>query len=190
MGAELRIGISNKHIHLSQADLDVLFGKGYELVVLKNLVQLDEFAAEEKVDAVGPKGTLKGIRILGPVRPRTQLELAFTDARTIGIKAPVRESGNIEGSPGCKLVGPAGELEIKEGVIIASRHVHLSEEDAKNHGLSNGERIKIKCGEGSRSTIFEDVLVRVKDTFVEEVHLDTDEANAAGLGPDSTCVVV
>ncbi len=190
MSVELKIGISNKHIHLSHEDLEILFGSGYELTKMKDLVQLEEFAAEEKVDVVGPKGTLKGVRILGPVRPSTQLELAMTDARSIGIKAPVRDSGNIAGSPGCKLIGPAGEVEIKEGVIVASRHVHLSVDDAKKYGLNDGEKIKIKCGEGARATIFEDVLVRVKEPFREEVHLDTDEANAAGIGPNSTCIIV
>ena len=128
MGYTVPIGISNKHVHLSQEHLEILFGKGHELTPTKPLKQPNQFAAEEKVDIVGPKKTLSGIRVLGPVRAETQVELALTDARSIGIKAPVRESGKLEGTPGCKLVGPCGEIEIDHGVIAALRHVHLNDE--------------------------------------------------------------
>ena len=159
MSYKVNIGLSNKHVHLSQADLEKLFGEGYELTPSKPLVQPGQFAAEEKVDIVGPKKTLAGIRVLGPVRPETQVELALTDARTIGIKAPVRESGKLEGTPGCKLVGPCGEIEIDHGVIAALRHVHLNDDQAKEAGVKDGDWVSIKI-EGERGLVFDNVLVR------------------------------
>ncbi len=144
MGYKVNIGLSNKHVHLSQKDLDVLFGEGHQLTPTKDLVQPGQFASEEKVDIVGPKKTLTGIRVLGPVRPETQVELALTDARTIGIKAPVRESGKLEGTPGCKLVGPCGEVELDHGVIAALRHVHLNDEQAAEAGVKDGDWVSIK----------------------------------------------
>lgn len=189
MSYEVKIGLSNKHLHLCQEDLEKLFGKGYELTPTKPLVQPGQFACEEKVDIVGPKNTLKGIRVLGPVRPETQVELAMTDARAIGIKAPVRESGVLEGTPGCKLVGPAGEVEIDHGVIVALRHIHLSEEQAKEAGVKDKDIVSIKI-EGERGLVFNNVLVRAGDKHEREVHLDTDEGNAAGCGPDSVCTII
>lgn len=189
MGYEVKIGLSNKHLHLSQADLETLFGKGYELTPTKPLVQPGQFAAEEKVDIVGPKKTLSGIRVLGPVRPETQVELALTDARTIGIKAPVRESGKLEGTPGCKLVGPCGEVELDHGVIAALRHVHLNDKQAEEAGVKDGDVVSIKIA-GDRGLVFDNVLVRAGSKHEKEVHLDTDEGNAAGCGPDSVCTII
>lgn len=189
MAYEVKIGLSNKHLHLSQADLDALFGKGYKLTPSKPLVQPGQFAAEEKVDIVGPKSTLSGIRILGPVRSETQVELALTDARSIGIKAPVRESGKLEGTPGCKLVGPCGEVEIDHGVIAALRHVHLNDEQAAEAGVKDGDVVSIKI-EGERGLVFDNVLVRAGEKHEREVHLDTDEGNAAGCGPDAVCTII
>ena len=186
MGYKVKIGLSNKHVHLSQEDLETLFGPGYELTPSKPLVQPGQFAAEEKVDIVGPKRTLSGIRVLGPVRKETQVELALTDARTIGIKAPVRESGKLEGTPGCKLVGPCGEVELDHGVIAALRHVHLNDEQAKEAGVKDGDWVSIKI-EGERGLTFDHVLVRAGAKHEREVHLDTDEGNAAGCGPDTEC---
>ena len=189
MSYKVKIGLSNKHVHLSQADLEVLFGKGHELTPTKDLVQPGQFAAEEKVDIVGPKKTLAGIRVLGPVRPETQVELALTDARTIGIKAPVRESGKLDGTPGCKLVGPCGEVELDHGVIAALRHVHLNDEQAAEAGVKDGDWVSIKI-EGERGLVFDNVLVRAGVKHEKEVHLDTDEGNAAGCGPDTVCEII
>ena len=189
MGYEVKIGLSNKHVHLSQKDLDVLFGEGHELTPTKALVQPGQFAAEEKIDIVGPKNTIKGVRVLGPVRPETQVELALTDARGIGIKAPVRESGKLDGTPGCKLVGPCGEVELEKGVIAALRHVHLNDEQAAEAGVKDGEWVSIKI-EGERGLVFDNVLVRAGAKHFAEVHLDTDEGNAAGCGPDAVCEII
>lgn len=189
MGYEVKIGLSNKHLHLSQQDLETLFGKGHELTPTKPLVQPGQFAAEEKVDIVGPKKTLTGIRVLGPVRPETQVEIALTDARTIGIKAPVRESGKLDGTPGCKLVGPCGEVELDHGVIAALRHVHLNDEQAAEAGVKDGDVVSIKI-QGERGLVFDNVLVRAGVKHEKEVHLDTDEGNAAGCGPDSVCTII
>ncbi|MEG1584190.1 MAG: PduL/EutD family phosphate acyltransferase, partial [Anaerovorax sp.] len=137
MGYKVEVGLSNKHLHLKTEDIEILFGKGHELTPTKPLKQPGQFACEEKVDIVGPKSTLKGIRVLGPARPETQIELAMTDARTIGISAPVRESGKLEGPPGCKLVGPKGEIELDHGVIVALRHIHLTPAQAVEAGVKD-----------------------------------------------------
>lgn len=189
MGYEVKIGLSNKHVHLSQQDLETLFGAGHSLTPKKDLVQPGQFASEEVVDIVGPKKTLAGVRVLGPVRPETQVELALTDARAIGIKAPVRESGKLEGTPGCKLVGPCGEVELDHGVIAALRHVHLNDAQAEEAGVKDGDWVSIKI-EGERGLVFDNVLVRAGAKHEREVHLDTDEGNAAGCGPDAVCEIL
>ena len=174
MGYKVEIGISNKHLHLCKEDVEKLFGEGHELTPTKDLVQPGQFACEEKVDIVGPKKTLAGVRVLGPERPETQVELAMTDARTIGISAPIRESGKLEGTPGCKLVGPCGEVELEKGVIVALRHVHLSPEQAEEAGVKDKDIVKLKI-EGERALVFDNVLVRSGDAHFREAHLDTDE---------------
>lgn len=184
MSYKAPIGLSNKHLHLSQADLETLFGKGHELHPTKPLKQPGQFACDEKVDIVGPKKTLAAIRVLGPVRKETQIELALTDARTIGIAAPVRESGKLEGTPGVKLVGPAGEVELDHGVIAALRHIHLSAEQAAEAGVKDKDIVSIRV-EGERGLVFDNVLVRAGEGHECEIHLDTDEGNAAGLGNDA-----
>ena len=189
MGYEVKIGLSNKHLHLQKEHIEILFGKGHELTPTKPLVQPGQFACEEKVDIVGPKNTLKGIRVLGPARPETQVEVAMTDARTLGIKAPVRESGKLEGTPGCKIVGPCGEVEIDHGVIVALRHVHLSPAQAEEAGVKDKDIVSIRI-EGERGLVFNNVLVRSGDAHEREVHLDTDEGNAAGCGPDAVCTII
>ena len=181
MGYEVKIGLSNKHLHLSAEHIEALFGAGHELTPTKPLVQPGQFAAEEKVDIVGPKGTLKGIRVLGPARPETQVELAMTDARTIGIKAPVRESGKLEGTPGCKLVGPCGEVELEYGVISAKRHIHFTPEDGEKFGVTDNQNVKVKVETDGRSLIFDDVVVRISPKYAAAMHIDTDESNAAGI---------
>ena len=180
MGYRVGVGISNKHLHLSEADLETLFGPGAGLTSYKELVQPGQFAAEERVDIIGPKGAFKGIRIIGPTRPQTQVEIAMTDARVLGVDAPVRESGKLDGTPGVKLVGPAGELEIKEGVMIALRHIHLSPSEAEEAGLKDKDLVDVQAF-GSRPLIFQDVLIRSGEAHLKEFHVDTDEANAAGL---------
>ncbi|MBE6037321.1 MAG: phosphate propanoyltransferase [Clostridiales bacterium] len=180
MSYKVPVGLSNKHIHLTQEHLDILFGAGSELHPEKWLKQPGQYGSYEKVEVVGPKGTLKNVRILGPLRKASQLEISLTDARQIGIKAPIRESGDIEGTPGIKIVGPAGELQLEKGVIVASRHIHLSTEQAKEAGVVDKEIVKVQCP-GERALVFENVLCRVSDAFVAEMHVDLDEGNAAQL---------
>lgn len=189
MGYKVQIGLSNKHLHLKEEDIEILFGKGHKLTPTKDLVQPGQFACEEKVDIVGPKATLKGIRVLGPARPETQVELAATDARAIGIKAPVRESGKLDGTPGCKLIGPCGEIELDHGVMIALRHVHLNPEQAKEAGLKDKDVVSIRI-EGERGLVFDNVLVRAGEKHEKEIHLDTDEGNAAGCGPNTIAEII
>lgn len=174
------IETSARHIHLSQADLETLFGAGYQLTHKKDLSQPGQFACEERITVVGPKKEIAGVSILGPVRNATQVELSATDARSIGISAPVRESGDIKGSAGCKLVGPKGEIEIAEGVIVAKRHIHVTPEDAKAMGVEDKQIVKVKCGGEGRALIFDDVVIRVSEKFATAMHIDTDESNACG----------
>lgn len=173
---------SARHVHLSQEHLDTLFGKDYVLTRKKDLSQPGQYACEERVTVVGPKKELKGVSILGPVRKDTQVELSLTDARSIGVAAPVRESGDIAGSAPCKIIGPQGEIEITEGVIAAKRHIHATPEDAKALGVENGEVVNVKISTDGRSLVFGDVVVRVSDTYALAMHIDTDESNAAGCG--------
>ena len=171
---------SARHLHVSQADLEVLFGKGAQLTPKKDLSQPGQFACEERVDVVGPKRTISGVSILGPVRPETQVELSLTDARSIGIVAPVRESGDITGSGACKLVGPKGEVELTAGVIIAKRHIHMTPADAAEYNCTDKEIVSVKVESDGRSLVFDDVVVRVSPSYALAMHIDTDEANAAG----------
>ncbi len=171
---------SARHIHVSKEALEVLFGEGYELTNKKDLSQPGQFACEEKLEVVGPKGKLKA-SILGPVRPASQVELSLTDARTIGVNAPIRESGDVAGTPGCKLVNPltGAEYELSEGVIAAKRHIHFTPENAAEFGVSDKEIVSVKIDSNGRSTIYGDVVVRVSEKFAPAMHIDTDEANAA-----------
>ncbi len=180
MKKTLPIAMSNKHIHLSQKDLDVLFGEGYELTKFKDLSQPGQYAAEEKVDVQGPKGTIKGVRILGPVRGETQFELSVSDGFSLGVKPMIKNSGDIEGTPGVKLIGPKGEVEIGKGAIVAARHIHMHTSDAEEFGLKDNDLVSIKVG-GPRGLVFDEVLVRVNDSFALEMHVDIEEGNAAGV---------
>lgn len=170
---------SARHIHVSREDLDILYGKDYKLTNKKDLSQPGQFACEERLNLVGPKGELKNISILGPERKATQVELSLTDARALGIKVPVRESGDIDGTPGLKIVGPKGEVEISKGAIAAKRHIHLTPADAKEMGLEDKQIVSVKIETPDRSTTFGDVVVRVNQNFSAAMHIDTDEANAA-----------
>lgn len=172
---------SARHVHVTEEHLKVLFGEGATLTPKKDLSQPGQFACVERVDVVGPKRTLSGVSILGPTRSATQVELSLTDARSIGVKAPIRESGDIAGSAGCKLVGPAGEVEISEGVIVAKRHLHTTPEDAAKLGVADKEIVSLKIEGTERSMILGDLVVRVSPKFATAVHLDTDEANAGAL---------
>ena len=181
MSDRVQIETSARHVHVTQEHLEILFGKGATLTPKKDLSQPGQFACAERVDVVGPKRTLSGVSILGPVRAATQVELSLTDARSIGLTIPVRESGDIAGSAGCKLVGPAGEVEIAEGVIAAKRHIHTTPEDAAKLGLVDKQVVSLKVENADRTTIFGDVVVRVSPKFATFAHFDTDEANAAAM---------
>ncbi|OEH84784.1 propanediol utilization protein [Desulfuribacillus stibiiarsenatis] len=174
------VGISNRHIHLSDREVAILFGDDHELTPFKPLSQPAQYAAEETVTIKGPKGFIEKVRVLGPTRRQTQIEISRTDCFTLGINPPVRDSGDVEGSAGLEIIGPNGSVHIDEGVIIAQRHIHMHTKDAENYGLEDKDRVFVKTG-GDRSIIFENVLIRVSDKFSLEFHVDTDEGNAASL---------
>ena len=179
MNNKVLVETSARHVHLSREAIDVLFGQGYELTNIKDLSQPGQFACQERVTVVGPKKSIERVSILGPARKASQVEVSFTDARTLGLVPPVKESGDIAGTPGCKLVGPCGEIEISEGVIVAKRHIHFTPEEAAEAGVSDKEIVKVKVASNGRTTIFDDVVVRVSPTFSAAMHIDTDESNAA-----------
>ena len=174
---------SARHAHVTQETLEILFGEGYELTKKKELSQPGQFASEERIRVVGEKGEFPRVSILGPCRKADQVEMSASDARSIGIKAPVRESGDTAGSGACKLIGPKGEVELKEGVIIAKRHIHATEKDAADLGVKNGEIVNVKVNSENRSLIFSDVVVRVSNSYALAMHIDTDESNACGAVP-------
>ena len=191
MENQVLVEISARHVHVSQQDLETLFGKGYELTVKKELSQPGQYACEERVKVIGTKGEFPAVSILGPCRKDTQVELSLTDARSIGVSAPVRESGDIEGSGACKLVGPAGEVELTKGVIAAKRHIHATTADAEKMGLENGEIVSVEIPTANgRNLTFGDVVVRVSDSYALAMHIDTDEANAAGMAPNTIGTVI
>ena len=179
MENKVLVETSARHVHLSAEHIEALFGKGATLTHKKDLSQPGQFACEERVTLVGPKKQIANVIILGPARPATQVEVSFTDARTLGVSAPVRESGDVAGSAGCKLVGPAGEVEISEGVIVAKRHIHLTPDDAAKFGVEDKQVVSVKIENADRTTLFGDVVCRVSPKFAAAMHIDTDEANAA-----------
>lgn len=173
---------SARHLHLTQEHLEILFGAGHKLTPKRELSQPGQFIAEERVKVEGPKSSFAAIGVLGPVRTATQIEISLTDARTIGVNAPVRESGDIKGSGACKLVGPAGEIDLTEGVIAAKRHIHATPADATKLGVHDKDIVCVKLSaDTGRNLILGDVVVRVSDNFATAMHIDTDEANAAGM---------
>lgn len=184
------VEISARHAHVTEQDLETLFGKGYKLTPKKDLSQPGQFACEERVTVVGPKKELSGVSILGPCRKSTQVEISLTDARSIGVKAPIRESGDTAGSAGCKLIGPCGEVELSEGVIAAKRHIHLTNADAQKYGLTDKQVVSVKIDTAGRSLIFGDVVARVSDSYALAMHLDTDEANAAAIPGNCTGIIL
>lgn len=181
MKNQVLVETSARHVHLSRKDLNTLFGEGYELTNKKDLSQPGQYACAERVDVVGPKKTISGVTILGPTRSATQVELSMTDARSIGLNPPVRESGDIADSAGCKLVGPKGEVELTEGVIIAMRHIHMTPKDAEDFGVQDKDVVSVKVDMDGRSLVFGDVVVRVRSDFALAMHIDTDESNAGAV---------
>lgn len=191
MPLPIPVGVSNRHFHISQADLEKLFGPGYQLSKLRDISQKGQYAAHETLTVVGPKGKIENLRIVGPARGKTQLEISRSDAIALGLDPPVRYSGDLSGTPGVKLIGANGELVLSEGVIIPQRHIHMSPEDAKAFGVKDRDRVivapmVVPTGGSARQTedrtvIFDNVLIRVHESFILDFHIDTDEANAAGL---------
>lgn len=172
------VGISNRHVHLTQQDLDELFGSNHQLTAFKKLSQPGEYASQEVVTLVGPRGVLEGVRILGPPRSYSQIEISMTDAYRIGLRPPVRDSGELAGTPGIAIVGQKGAQALKEGVILAARHIHMSPAQAKELGVQKGDKVLVYVN-GKRGCILENVLIRVHEKFVLEMHIDTDEANCS-----------
>ena len=183
------IGVSNRHIHLAKDDLVALFGENYALTLQKELSQPGQFAAKETVTLIGPKGTLEKVRILGPLRKSTQAEISATDCYKLGIKPVLRDSGQHVGTPGLKVIGPKGNVELKSGVMVASRHIHLNLEQASEWSLKDGDRVRVEI-QSKRPIIFEDVLIRVSESYQKEMHLDLDEGNAALIDGQSQGVLM
>lgn len=172
---------SARHVHLSKEHIEILFGKGAELTKKRELSQPGQFACEERVTVAGEKKSVNNVIVLGPARAQTQVEVSLTDARTLGVAAPVRESGDLSGSGSCRLIGPCGEVELSEGVIAAKRHIHLDPAAAEKFGVEDKQTVFVKIKSEERTTIFGDVVVRVSPKFAPAMHIDTDEANAAGV---------
>ena len=172
-------GISARHVHVTREHLDILYGAGYELTNKKDLAQPGQFASNETIDVVTEKSSFKNVRILGPIRSKSQVEVSMSDAMKLGLKnIPVRDSGDLAGTPGAKLVGPKGEVELTEGVIVAGRHIHMNPAEAAEFGVKDKDLVKVRCG-GERGLVFENVLIRVNKDYALEMHVDTDEGNAA-----------
>jgi len=181
---------SNRHIHLSQDIQDILFGKNYSLKKSKDLSQPGQFACEETVRIIGPKAVLEKVRILGPLRKQTQVEISITDARIIGVEnVPIRDSGDLDNTPGILIVGPKGSVQIEKGVIIALRHIHMTTAEAESFNLKDKETVKVKIA-SKRPLIFENVLIRVSDSFALDMHIDIDEGNAAGIAPGDCGTII
>ena len=177
---QIPIAASNRHIHLSPEHVDRLFGKGHQLNKLKDLSQPNQFAAKETVTLIGPKGKIQNVRVLGPARGSTQVEVSLFDGFTLGVKPPIRNSGDIKGSGAITIQGPRGQVTINEGLICAARHIHMHTSDGESFGVSDGDRVQVKV-EGERGVIFSNVLIRVSPKYKLEMHIDIDEANAANI---------
>ena len=191
MANQFIVETSARHVHVTQETLELLFGEGYQLTVKKELSQPGQFASNERITVVGPKKELANVSILGPCRKLNQVELSATDARSIGIDAPIRESGDVAGSGACKLIGPKGEVELKEGVIVTKRHIHMTEKDAADFGVTNGEIVNVLIENGNgRKTIFGDTVIRVSNSYALAMHVDTDESNAAACARNQMGTIV
>lgn len=183
MEKKVIVETSARHAHVSREVLDILFGEGYELTPKKDLSQPGQFASNERIKVVGPKGEFPSVSILGPVRPETQVELSISDARSIGVTAPVRESGDLTGASPCKLIGPKGEVELDNCIIVAKRHIHATPNDAQKFDLEDKQLVSVKIDSNGRSLVFEDVVVRVSPKYSLAMHIDTDESNASFATP-------
>ncbi len=187
---DIPVGVSNRHIHLTREHVEILFGKGYELTKLKDLSQPGQFACKEQLTLVGPSmRAIEGVRVLGPERKSSQVEISRTDSFTLKVKPPVRESGDVAGSASVTIIGPKGIVTLKEGCIIANRHIHMSVEEGERYGVKDGEYVDVEMG-GERRSLFYDVQVRVSPSFRLEMHVDTDDANAAGIGNGSKVKII
>lgn len=188
---DIPVGVSNRHIHLTKEDLATLFGPGYELTPMKDLSQPGQFACKEQLTLIGPSmRAIEGVRVLGPLRSKSQVEISKTDSYTLKVKPPVRESGDVAGSAPITIVGPKGILTLKEGCILANRHIHMSPEDGQKYGVKDGDYVAVEAnGDGKRTALY-DVQIRVSDKFRLEMHLDTDDANACGLGNGSKVKII
>lgn len=178
--SKILVEASGKHVHLSKEHVEKLFGKGYELTKVRDLSQPEQYLCEEKVTLIGPKGVMQNVSVLGPTRENTQVEISKSDAVSLGVKAPVKMSGDVVGTPSIILATKNSVVKLEEGVIVAKRHIHITPEDALKYGVSDREKVKVKI-EGGRSLIFDEVIVRVSDKFNTVVHIDYDEANACGF---------
>ncbi|HCL01543.1 MAG TPA: phosphate propanoyltransferase [Lachnoclostridium phytofermentans] len=187
--SRIPVGVSNRHVHLSQEDLDTLFGQGYQLTNIKELSQPGQYACKEMATVCGPKGAIEKVRILGPVRKQTQVEILASDCFKLGTNSEPKMSGELAGTPGITLVGPKGSVQTKGGLIIAQRHIHMSLEDAVKFGVHDGQTVNIQT-EGARGGIFSNVAIRANNSSSLECHLDTEEANAMGLGGSSSITIV
>lgn len=190
MKNKVLVETSARHVHVTEEDLKVLFGEDAKLTFKKALSQPGQFAAEERVTIVGPKKSQPNVSILGPCRKATQVELSATDARSLGFEIAIRESGDIKGTPGCTIVGPNGQIELKEGVIVAKRHIHLTPEVAKEMGVVDKQIVKVEVENEKRSLVFGDVVIRVRDDFAPAMHIDTDESNAGSIGPNTYGTII
>ena len=189
MEFSIGIGVSARHLHLCQKDMAQLFGADAILHIKKSITQPGQFAAEEQVTLLTANGIIMKLRIIGPLREETQIELSLTDARALGLKPPVRNSGCISGSPGCVLIGPVGEVKLESGIIVAARHLHLCPETAAKYGLSDGDVVSVRT-KGERETVFYNVAVRTGEKHADECHIDTDEANACGIGSGDKVIII
>ncbi|MDI9503440.1 MAG: phosphate propanoyltransferase [Erysipelotrichaceae bacterium] len=190
MEKKILVETSARHLHVTQEHLEILFGKSAKLEERAPLSQPGQYVSRQRVTIVGPKRSIERVSILGPTRKETQVEISLTDARTLGIEVPVRLSGDIKGSPGVKLVGPAGELTIEEGLIVAKRHIHMTNEDAKRFNVKHNDNVSVLVNTKDRKIVFGDVLIRVSDTFKLAMHIDTDESNAAGISGETFGTIV
>lgn len=186
---EIPVGVSNRHIHLSQADFNILFGEGYQVTKIKDLAQPGQYACKETVTVCGPKGAIEKIRILGPLRSKTQVEILRGDSFKLGVAPEVRMSGDLHGTPGIAIIGPKGSVQIKEGVIVAQRHIHMTPANAQHFGVHDGQTVSIKV-DGPRGGIYNNVAIRANDTSALECHIDTEEANAMCVGNSSKITIV
>ncbi|SDG44682.1 phosphate propanoyltransferase [Desulfosporosinus hippei] len=187
--SSIPVGISNRHIHLSQADLETLFGAGYQLTKTKDLSQPMQYACKETLIIAGPKGAIEKVRILGPARSESQVEILQADCFKLGITAPVRLSGDLQGTPGVTLIGPKGSILLTKGLVIAQRHIHMTLEDAKNFGVGDGEKVTIQI-DGLRGGTYSNVVIRATNTSALEFHIDTEEANAMALTSSSRITIL